>query len=458
MLWAEVVQGDVRMTTLKDLAGRRGLESEWFEPGFDPSPEEAARARTAILDMLRVSPTFEEVRRPVLVEAAQGFAIQLAADDQSSSGPTERDVLRRLESLGDGVKLGEIVEGSEDSERIYWQLKSLRSRGFVVSRGRPLRYRLAGDPYRDESEGFGGVGTQGTRNGAMDLRNRVLNAMPRTRKTDLFSLAKLDKLQGYSVSQISGALSVLVRHGNVTRSGPGEYPVRYALSPTSQPDGSDTGAVTTRTGSTDADDPTRVYEANEWYWDSQPRFKEALQGVRDSLEEACAMVFSEGEAPFTIEERIKTMDSFAAKFCRKTNNAYKYDRPDQIEDNAGLRLTVESQRDVDAVLDALATTLKGYRFDKPEFTGSEVSVPTYRAVHLMVWADIAGDACPIEIQIRTVLQDAGGRVRRALVHNRATGVGLSHAQERALATVFGSLEILDQLFSDGLEELENGPR
>jgi len=166
-------------------------------------------------------------------------------------------------------------------------------------------------------------------------------------------------------------------------------------------------------------------------------FKSLLTGIEDLLIEGR----DEDNVPIYLTKwRIKKKDSLYLK----TKRFNKIKNLDDITDYAGLRILCLFEDDIFTIHKYLIQTLCKERYDVREFKiynwpnevyiqllkstakekfnkikiSSSIKPSGYKSLHYIVWANIRGKAYPIEVQLRTLLQDVWGELEHTLSYKK----------------------------------------
>jgi len=170
----------------------------------------------------------------------------------------------------------------------------------------------------------------------------------------------------------------------------------------------------------------------------------------------CAAVLATAELPHYIEHRTKSLKSFMRK-AAELEHEYR-DPVDEMNDICGLRITVASLGDADAIWNLLKQELdvdEGRSFDKgADFPPDQFG---YRSKHLICrvdsrrrqnreWINHVGW---VEIQIRTACQHAWAQVDRLVRYKTAAELPVD--VQRRLFSLAAVLEVCDSEIESVLE-------
>lgn len=457
------------------------------ERDLPEGPSIAKKWRGLIRTLMATPESLDPDLRRVLTELTTALAqTEIRVDDDAADEVSNR-VIGALQASADGLVREKIAQGSGlDPDATYHVLKGLRESGIVVSKGHPLVYKLAGDPATDEAAGWrSGVGRQGRRTDPATLAGDLLNLITAASGVTLTELQDADDLVDYSSSRIYGAVRELESRGLVRHEG---RPHRYFVVD-DEPEVEVAAAAGVAVGAVDVESDVIPDDAlsarrqlvKEWYeqekWRHEVLLGHAEEWLRDLLEEdtRARKKTHQDFIPFeqaVIDSRLKTLPSFVQKAARQCGTGGKlcnqcrvaFDRTPhfyyqgdnasdvcgQLEDFVGLRLMVPSHQDQSAAVDLLIA--EGLKAEETE-VGADQEYPTYRAWHVVLSLPDAREGLQvsrIEIQIRTVLQDAAARIEHALLYKdgQTTQRNLATHEKRHLRTIFGQMEMAETIFND----------
>ena len=186
----------------------------------------------------------------------------------------------------------------------------------------------------------------------------------------------------------------------------------------------------------------------------------------NKVESAIIKARDEKEVPvYSTKCRIKTPESVYLKTKRRGVSL------DSIEDFSGLRILCLFEEDIvkvhDAILELISTTnielikFKVYNFNEEWFLSDirssfekyfkqkndfkpATKLSGYKSIHYIVHGNYNGYACPLEIQLRTLLQDVWGELEHALSYKR----GMIHPHIKKSFTLLArDIETSDILMS-----------
>ena len=201
------------------------------------------------------------------------------------------------------------------------------------------------------------------------------------------------------------------------------------------------------------------------YFDSQYFRLQAVAGAAERL--VVDSVAESGIYAHQVSSRVKTRDSFTRKASKvQPDGSLKYEDPTvQITDLIGVRVVVSIAADVP---DMAAQIRRIFHVVEEIDRGNEIDVdrPGYRSLHLVVrltdetprllGQPLLGTDIAIEIQIRSILQDALASFEHDLVYKAERTP--TAATRRRLVEVASLLHVADRLFSqvrdDALAETE----
>jgi ppGpp synthetase/RelA/SpoT-type nucleotidyltranferase len=160
-----------------------------------------------------------------------------------------------------------------------------------------------------------------------------------------------------------------------------------------------------------------------------------------------------------VSSRVKSLPSVRAKVREK-----KYDKPQiELTDSIGLRVLTYYAADVDAVAQAISSSL---RVNKSRSVDKRTALALrefgYRSVHLIARLDAQRSRDPtlaglshywFEIQIRSLLEHAWAAIEHEIVYKSRTVY--PEPTLRRFAALAGALEILDREFHDMRQEREH---
>lgn len=450
------------------------------EPIASSGPAQARQWRDRVGELLgkavRDSETYD-----ALLEV-HGYLTENAVAD--GPGLSRRDVVAVLRRHP-GTRRGEVADRlGADEQEVYWMLKELRQAAepgetpVVVGRGRPLVYKLAGDPVADAADGWKGIGTSGRQTDGDGLRQRVLKLVEAQPGCTIAELQGHEDLGDFSDNQVYWALREMRDAGQIDASG---RPLRHRvpkdglLVPAAKvPGGRDVAPAEQIDGAL-VDE--RSAAATAWI--------NGLGGTLDALKRDAEQWLRRklpGALDVVLTGRVKEQQSFARKASRACGDVGKtcrtcrggspvagphfYYRGDghalwsQFEDLVGLRVVVASTQDKERVVDLLASLAAEGTDDprEPEDLGKESKIPGYRATHLVTkvpssaLSDEADSLATmrVEVQVRTALQDAGARIQHALLYkeHHSSVDDLAPDAQRLLLTIFGQMEVAERTFDD----------
>jgi putative GTP pyrophosphokinase len=183
-----------------------------------------------------------------------------------------------------------------------------------------------------------------------------------------------------------------------------------------------------------------AYARSQWVW------KQHLSGVCDQVES----LLDGHSLHATLKYRVKTFESLSEKrgfLARSTGDSNPL-----IKDLLGMRIVVPFHEDVDKAVDLLRQHFhtqeierKSEKLSFREFAYDSVHVelPLERSVEL--------PACckpVIEVQVRTILQDAWAEVEHELIYKNHFRFPNSDSIRKKLAAVNASLSLADMIFQE----------
>ncbi|MDR6612338.1 RelA/SpoT domain-containing protein [Leifsonia sp. 1010] len=196
-----------------------------------------------------------------------------------------------------------------------------------------------------------------------------------------------------------------------------------------------------------------LYAARHRQWNS------ARTSVENFLSDLCHELL-EGEDPYRLKVtgRIKDAQRAFEKAQRKLPSGMELasmdDVTDVVKDIVGVKLLCKTLRDSDLAVEAITArcTAPGsvIRFHNPDENEDYVATPKpsgYRARHLLLELDVAGRDSRIvvvEVQVKTMLQDAWGELTHEDLYKSGPLVPSSHHGDLA-RTMAGLLWEVDQL-------------
>lgn len=482
--------GEVRQTEklFELVLGRRELPT---------GPAIAQKWRGRVTSLARQAPA-----GPAEVLAELAAALNEVVVEKTSS---KEDTLRRevLEYLREHPEVGrdEIAAHVDvDESKVYWELKELRSESdgsgpLVVARrsgqGGPLVYRLAVDPESDARDNWFGIGGQGRAAAASRLRSGLIEHLKDHPDQTIEQIQGSDEFGDYANSQIYWALRELRDSGAVTTEG---RPMRHRVAPEGVATTAAGGAVEeggervpTHVESAGLDTEERKDKARRWYQQKLLDFtvlcEEAEVWMRARLDSERLK-----NRKCTVESRVKDEESFSkkaaracspdGKLCRRcrqhpadsqdhASEPHFYYTQDtdfsDIEDMVGIRVVVPTDQEKETVLELL-----GSRFPEgsEQRIGDDRDIPGYRGTHLilnLIKEDLRNPAferviAPIEVQVRTLFEDAGARIEHALLYKGESTKTeqLSPVENRLLRTIFGQLEVAEREFNNQMKDHNTG--
>lgn len=455
------------------------------ERDLPQGPSIAKKWRGLVRSLMATPATLDPRLQKTLTELTTALAqTEVQVDDEAADDVSQR-VLSTLAASTSGLPREEIARGAMlDPEACYHVLKGLRESGIVVSKGHPLIYKMAGDPAEDKELGWrSGIGSQGRRTEPAELGPAVLALIDARPGATLTDLQESDELVDHSSSRIYGAVRALESRGQVRHEG---RPHRYfvAQDGSDNADDDDESALLVEPdseGIPDEEMNARRQAVKDWYdrerWRHEVLLGNAERWLRDLLEQDTRerKKTHQDFIPFdqaVIDSRLKSLPSFAqkatrqcgtgGKICRRCRVVadraphfyYQGDSAEevcrQVEDFVGLRLMVPSHQDQSAAVDLLTT--EGRKAEETE-VGADEEYPTYRAWHVVLSLPDARDGLEssrVEIQIRTVLQDAAARIEHALLYKdgQTARRDLRSHEKRHLRTIFGQMEMAETVFNE----------
>lgn len=210
-------------------------------------------------------------------------------------------------------------------------------------------------------------------------------------------------------------------------------------------------------------------EVEEYYNKHKSSWKQLLKNIEKEIVKARDL---EDIPAYSTKCRIKTVDSIYLKTKRKNTTL------DKITDYAGLRILCLFEEDLSIVHGKLLeimkkenlsiTNFKIYNFKDdyfrkkfittlqtafPNITEPEVDekLSGYKSIHYIVTINHGGYICPLEIQLRTLLQDVWGELEHALSYKR----GVIHPHiKKSFLLLSRDIETNDSLMSH-LKEIHN---
>lgn len=454
------------------------------ERDLPQGPSIAKKWRGLVQTLMATPDSLEPGLQKTLTDLTTALAqAEVLVDDDAADDASNR-VIVALKASTSALNREEIaLDTGLDPEATYHVLKGLRESGIVVSKGHPLVYKLAGDPGTDEAAGWrSGVGTQGRRTDPAKLSAELLQLIGGAPGVTLPDLQEADELVDYSSGRIYGAVRQLESTGRVRHEG---RPYRYFLA-ADEPQIETAEAPATPVdaepdGIPDDELSGRRQSVKDWYdrekWRHEVLLGEAQKWLRNLLDEDTRSRKKSHQdfIPFdqaVIDARLKSLPSFVQKATRQCGTGGKlchhcrvlvdhtphfyywgetaHEVCQQIEDFVGLRVMVPSHQDQSSAVDLLAA--EGRMVEETE-VGADEEYPTYRAWHVVLTVPDAPaglEANRVEIQIRTVLQDAAARIEHALLYKdgQTTKRALESYEKRHLRTIFGQMEMAETVFND----------
>ncbi|TWG91882.1 hypothetical protein L615_007600000060 [Nocardioides sp. J9] len=398
------------------------------------------------------------------------------------------DALRELQQeTGGGVDRQVVAARADlDDEAVYFLLKELRQAGLVVSKGRPLVYKVTGDPRSDEADGWRtGLGQHGRRTDDAEVDRRVLDVVGKKPQVTLQELREVDDLVDLAGSRVYAAIRRLEADGRLRGTG---RPRRYALADESTAPSTTVEPLALHQPEVrgfEKQVAERRAQAGAWYdarkWqyeglrvDAEAWLRRLLDDeVRDRKAAGDDVAFEQA----VVDARLKTRDSFVAKLARLCGAAgkrcvrcragetvhgphfYYGDEAGSIdkvcrdvEDLVGVRVTVPSEQEQSAAADLIAAAGLEPRHEE---IGGDKEVPGYRGTHvttLLPHARQGLEGIRFEVQVRTVFQDAAARIEHALLYKGSEGErrDLEPFEKRQLLTIFGQMEMAESIFNQML--------
>lgn len=455
------------------------------ERDLPQGPSIAKKWRGLIRTLMSAPASLDPGLQRILTELTTALAqTEVQVDDVAADDVSNR-VIEALKAASSGVDREAIARAADLSPDVtYHVLKGLRETGIVVSKGQPLIYKLAGDPATDEAAGWrSGIGSQGRRTDPAELSGAVLELIVAAPGITLVDLEEADELVDYSSGRIYGAVRQLESRDRVRHEGrPHRYfTVSDGADVVETAEMPDVATEAEPDGIPDDELSARRQAVKDWYerekWRHEVLLGNAENWLRDLLEQdtRSRKKTHQDFIPFdqaVIDSRLKTLPSFVqkaarqcgagGKVCRKCRVAhdrtphfyYQGDTANdvcrQIEDFVGLRLMVPSHQDQSAAVDLLAA--EGLKAEETE-VGADEEYPTYRAWHVVLTLPDARDGLEsnrVEVQIRTVLQDAAARIEHALLYKdgQTARRQLETHEKRHLRTIFGQMEMAEAVFND----------
>ncbi|MFF0575338.1 nucleotidyltransferase family protein [Streptosporangium saharense] len=179
-------------------------------------------------------------------------------------------------------------------------------------------------------------------------------------------------------------------------------------------------------------------------------FASVAEAYQDALAQAERYLFGLG---FRVSTRVKTTQVLIEKLCRESS------RLSQVQDLAGARIVVQDRMDQDKALESIRGFFDAHA-PKPCKAKDRRADPShgYRAVHLIVFLE----DIPVEIQIRTQLQDVWAQIMERLADHWGRGIRYGDLPEAPDALVRVGLDsvprrkVLEELgvLSGAIDNLE----
>lgn len=470
----------------------RFVETLRGERELPTGPSMAMLWMAQLRDIRASSPSDTETDFQLLLNDT-ATALARIGDPNGAAGSDSEKIISALEGMNEGALIDVVSErAGVATERAYRLLKEFRQRGSVVTRGRPLEYKLPGDPSRDQAGGWRtGIGTQGrtlTPDERSALEEDILGLLSGTplRLNEIAKSGELNVL--HTPHRIRAAVASLqkdgrleLRDGRYSRSRPPTSGARPAGTRRAEPEAStptvdDDGDRDTSTLAGEKD--KRRAETAQWYRKVEHGLKHVLRTAEDQIRTLLAEETTVFESA-TISTRLKHLTSLQDKIIRECGSGklcrtcaplpqhqrnpkphFYYEGEEfehwhpQIQDMIGIRIVVATDSEQQEVVAALtgSTLVDG----EPETKGDDSEIPGYRGTHaigkLGQRVDLADhlSEVPIELQIRTVLQDAGARLQHALEYKTQVKQPLSAEERRTLVTIFGQMEVAEKTFNEHL--------
>jgi putative GTP pyrophosphokinase len=189
------------------------------------------------------------------------------------------------------------------------------------------------------------------------------------------------------------------------------------------------------------------------YQESRPRYDAALEKI---LSMTASCLAESGLKP-TLKGRVKEFDSYYAKKLRLLKKAWtEKTGPLPVNDMLAIRVVCPFLGDIAVAEKALSAK---FTIDETERKGAERSFREfgYESIHLLAHLPEALDALTpnlerrvVEIQLRTILQEAWAEVEHELVY-KAEFTPLDEPMRRKLAALNANLTLSDIMFQEILE-------
>ncbi|MDT8397706.1 MAG: hypothetical protein RQ899_03735 [Pseudomonadales bacterium] len=196
-------------------------------------------------------------------------------------------------------------------------------------------------------------------------------------------------------------------------------------------------------------------EISQAYVKNHEAWKHYLASFLDQI----TALLESADTRFSIKFRIKTLESLSEKISF-LSKAGKEQEP-QIKDLIGLRVVVPFQEGVERVV---AVLCKNYAVEAIERKSDQLSYRefAYDSVHVEIpltqELGLPGCCKPVvEVQVRTILQDAWAEVEHELIYKNHFRFPNSDAIRKKLAALNASLTLSDMIFQeirDSQKEME----
>jgi putative GTP pyrophosphokinase len=182
------------------------------------------------------------------------------------------------------------------------------------------------------------------------------------------------------------------------------------------------------------------------YVKSGPAWKQYLTGLAARVEE----LLEKQHLHATVKLRVKTLESLSEKrsFLSRTSG----DANPEIKDLLGLRIVVPFQEEVEQAVELLREHFSTGQIERKseQLTFREFA---YDSVHVEIplETDLELPGCckpVIEVQVRTILQDAWAEVEHELIYKNHFRFPNSESIRKKLAAVNASLSLADMIFQE----------
>jgi putative GTP pyrophosphokinase len=182
------------------------------------------------------------------------------------------------------------------------------------------------------------------------------------------------------------------------------------------------------------------------------------EAIVKELEAFVEKLVSEFPSNFTVKGRVKSFESFFKKYLRYLSNDVFSSEVPVIPDQIGIRIVCPFIEDIATIEELIKSNFEVFEIEKKGETYSFKEFG-YESIHFLVRlpAEIGdkylnssndkftGDI--IEIQTRTILQDAWAEVEHELVY-KADFRPFDHSMKRKLAAISANLSLADTIFQE----------